>query len=150
VLNGISSALNRGVCMLERLSNDIKEAMKAKEKERLAALRYLKSMLIENKTSTKPQPELDVTISYCKKLKDSLKSFPADSPQHGIVNTELSYLKVYLPKPLSEDEVRTLIQGLISKLDNPNMGMVMKELSPQIKGRFDGKRSTDIVKELLA
>ncbi|MBG08921.1 MAG: glutamyl-tRNA amidotransferase, partial [Halobacteriovoraceae bacterium] len=48
--------------MFDQVTSDIKEAMKAKEKERLNALRYLKSLLLENKTSGKPKPEIDVVV----------------------------------------------------------------------------------------
>ena len=62
--------------MFELITDDIKKAMLAREKERLDALRYFKSMLIENKTSKTPIGEMDVLIKHVKKLKDSLENFP--------------------------------------------------------------------------
>lgn len=135
--------------MMDQLNQDIKTAMKAQEKERLAALRYLKSMLIENQTSKSPIAELDVAIKHVKKLKDSLETYPQENPMRAKIEAEINFLAPYLPKPLTEEEVVDVIKGIISKLDQPQMGMVMKELTPIVKGRFDGKRANDLVKELL-
>ena len=52
--------------MMDQINLDIKEAMKSKDKQRLNALRYLKSKLLENKTAKQPKAELDVVISHFK------------------------------------------------------------------------------------
>lgn len=135
--------------MIDQLNEDIKLAMKASEKEKLAALRYLKSMLIENKTSKAPIAEIDVAIKHVKKLKDSLDSYPVDNPMVVKIQAEIEFLEPYLPSQLNEIDVIAIIKKIISSLDAPNMGLVMKELTPQIKGRFDGKRANDLVKENL-
>ena len=135
--------------MIEKISEDIKNAMKSKEKERLNALRYLKSMLLENKTSKAPKPDLDVTAALQKKLKDSIQTFPENSPEREQLAKEIAIIGEYLPKPLERDDVIKLIQEIKEKLTNPNMGMVMKELTPQIKGRFDGKEASQLVTDLL-
>lgn len=131
--------------MFDKINADIKEAMKAREKERLDALRYLKAMLMENKVSKSPKPELDVIISHVKKLEDSIGVYPEGSPQQEKIRLEITFLKPYMPEALDEEGVKTLISEIISGLDNPNMGMVMKELSPQIKGKFDGKKASQMV-----
>lgn len=136
--------------MFDRINQDIKAAMKAKETEKLQALRFLKSKLIENKTSKKPIAEQDVVIAYFKKTKDSLSAFPDGHEQKKKIEVELSFLEVYMPEQLDEAKVRDIIEKIKSSLDNPNMGAVMKELSPQIKGKFDGRRASELVKELLA
>jgi uncharacterized protein YqeY len=136
--------------MIEELNGLIKEALKSKQKERLNALRYLKSLLMENKTSTKPIEEMDVVIRHHKKLTDSLVNFPEDNPMHAQTVGEIAIIAEFLPKQLTEDEVKELIQGIKDKLDNPNMGAIMKELSPQIKGKFNGKQASDLVKAALA
>ncbi|MBF0361610.1 MAG: GatB/YqeY domain-containing protein [Oligoflexia bacterium] len=136
--------------LLEKIGNDIKEAMKAQEKERLSALRCLKSSLLENKTSAKPKAELDVVVAYCKKIKDSIETFPANDPNRDKLHREIEFLKVYMPQELTEDEVKNIISSIIASFpQKPNLGMVMKELSPQIKGRFDGKLANQIVQEML-
>lgn len=133
----------------DKISEEIKLAMKAKDKTRLNVLRYLKKLFIENDTSGKPGPELDIVISYAKKIKDSLSMFPAGSPQVDEIHAELKVMEEFLPKPLSKEEVQKLIDGIKAKHENPNMGMIMKELQPEIKGRFDGKLATDMVKASL-
>jgi uncharacterized protein len=131
--------------LMDRINNDIKEAMKAKEKERLEALRFLKAKFIENNTSAKPQAELDVAIAHEKKLRDSIASYPAGHAHIANIEREMSFLKPYLPMPLTEVEVKALIQQLKNS-GAKNFAEVMKELAPQIKGRFDGKLATDFVK----
>ncbi len=133
--------------LLDVINQDIKEAMKAKEKEKLQALRYLKSMLMENSTSQKPVPEMDVVIKHSKKLKDSLVNFPEDHPMHSQTLFEIKVMEKFLPQALSQEEVQALIDKIKAGLDNPNMGDIMKELQPQIKGRFDGKLASQMVKE---
>jgi uncharacterized protein len=135
--------------MIDRVNQDLKEAMKARDKDRMNALRYLKSVLLENKTAKDPKPELDVIISYSKKLKDSLESYPEGSEAVAKIQTELEHLKPYLPQPMAENDVSELIKNIAGSLENPNMGMLMKELSPQIKGKFDGKKASQMVKDYL-
>ncbi len=135
--------------MLDKLSLQITSTMKEGNPEKLSALRYLKSVLIENKTSKQPKEEIDVVVAYFKKMKDSISEFPEGHPNICKIQTELEYLKVFMPEEMSIDEVKNLINSIISKLTNPNMGMVMKELTPQIKGRFDGKSASSLVMEML-
>ena len=135
--------------MLDQLNADIKEAMKAKEKEKLTALRYVKSMIMENNTSKKPVSEMDVVIKHHKKLKDSLENFPEGHPMIEQTKNEITIIGAYLPKQMSEQEVIDLIESIKSGLDNVNMGAIMKELQPQIKGKFDGKRASELVKAAL-
>ena len=135
--------------MFDQVTSDIKTAMKAREKEKLNALRYLKSLLIENKTSGKPKPELDVVVAHQKKLKASIEAFPAESEQSQKIVTEIEFLKPYLPSPMSAENVKSIISGILSKMEKPQIGMVMKELSPQIKGKFDGKEANKMVQEMV-
>jgi len=123
--------------------------MKAKDKTRLNVLRFLKKLFIENDTSKKPINEMDIVISYAKKTKDSLSMFPEGSEQQTEIMAELTVLDEYLPKQLTEDEVKAMLEEIKSKMESPNMGMLMKELSSKIKGKFDGKRASDLVKASL-
>lgn len=135
--------------MIDVLNNDIKTAMKAKEKEKLQALRYMKSMLMENATSKKPVEEMDVIVKHHKKLKESLENYPADHPMAIQTVEELKVVEEYLPKQLSQEEVVSIIKEIIANNEGANMGVVMKELQPQIKGRFDGKLASQLVKDNL-
>ncbi|MCO4792070.1 MAG: GatB/YqeY domain-containing protein [Bacteriovoracaceae bacterium] len=131
--------------MLDQINDDIKSAMKSKDKEKLQALRYIKSMLTENKVAKKPIPEIEVVIKYHKKLNDSLSMYPDGHEMKEQASKEIKILETYLPKQMTEEEVSTIIDQIISTLENPNMGGVMKELSPQIKGKFDGKKASQLV-----
>lgn len=135
--------------MLDIINDDLKESMKARDKEKTQALRLLKSSLIENSTSKSPQKEFDVVVSYCKKLTSSIETFPEGASQRSEILKELTYLKKYLPEQLAEDQVRTMIQEIISANSDANFGVIMKTLSPKIKGKFDGKAASNLVKTLL-
>lgn len=135
--------------MLDQIANEIKTAMKEKQKERLDALRYLKSMLMENKVSKKPKPEMDVVISHFKKLKEAFEAYPEGSDQRAKLEKEMAVVEAFMPKQLSEPEVVELIKNIVSSQENANMGSVMKELFPQIKGKFDGKLANQLVRNVL-
>ena len=133
----------------DKISQEIIAAMKAKDKTRLNVLRYLKKLFIENDTSGKPIPEIDIVISHAKKTKDSISMFPEGSPQIEEIHAELKVMDEFLPKAMTKEEVEAKINEIKAKLDNPNMGAIMKELQPEIKGRFDGKLASDMVKAAL-
>ena len=137
--------------MFDQITEDIKKAMFAKDKERLDALRYFKSMLIENKTSTKAaSPEMDVLIKHVKKLRDSLENFPPENEIRKKTEREIVILSDYMPKQLDEATVKSYISDIIAATPGVNAGLVMKELSPKIKGQFDSKIANELVKAALA
>jgi len=131
--------------MMDQVNADIKEAMKAKQQFRLDALRMLKAEYIKNNTATKPTDELSITVAHAKRLQDSLELYQAGTEAHTKIQDELAIIKVYLPKEMDEAEVVALIQQ-IKAAGAKDMGSIMKELQPQIKGRFDGKRASELVK----
>jgi len=133
----------------DQISKEIIAAMKAKDKTRLNVLRYLKKLFIENDSAKKQQLELDIVISYAKKIKDSVTMYPDGSPQQDEIKAEVVILEEYLPKALAEDEVAAIIKDIVSGLETPNMGAIMKELTPQIKGKFDGRKASEMVKAAL-
>lgn len=136
--------------MFDQITEDIKKAMFAKDKERLDALRYFKSMLIENKTSAKAaSPEMDVLIKHVKKLKDSLENFPAENEIRKKTEREITILSEYMPKQLDEAVVKGYIKDIIAANPGHNAGLVMKDLSPKIKGQFDSKIANELVKAAL-
>lgn len=136
--------------MFEQITEDIKKAMIAKDKDRLDALRYFKAMLIENKTSKTPIGEMDVLIKHVKKLKDSLENFPPENEIRKKTEVEISILADYMPKQLDEATVKGFIKDIIVANPGINAGLVMKELSPKIKGQFDSKLANELVKAALA
>lgn len=131
--------------LMDKVNADIKEAMKAKQQERLDALRMLKAEYIKNNTAPKPTDELSVTVAHAKRLQDSLEMYAAGTPAHEKIVKELAVIKEYLPQAMEESEVVALINDIKAK-GAKDMGAIMKELQPQIKGRFDGKRASELVK----
>ncbi len=134
----------------DRVSKEIIAAMKAKDKKRLDVLRYLKKLYIENDTAKKQVPELDITIAHAKKIKDSISMFPEGSSQIEGIKEEIAILSEYLPAQIDEATVIKMIKEIISSHEKANMGLVMKELSPKIKGVFEGRKATELVKSLLS
>ncbi len=135
--------------MMDQVNNDIKEAMKAKQQERLDALRMLKAEFIKNNTATKPTDELSITVAHAKRLSDSLEMYQAGTEAHGKILNEIEVIKAYLPKSMDEAEVVKIINDIKAK-GAKDMGSIMKELQPQIKGRFDGKRASELVKAAVS
>lgn len=135
--------------LFEKLNEDIKNAMLNKEKDRLDALRGLKALMIENKTSKAPIGEMDVLINCVKKLKGSLDAFPDGHAIRLKTEKEIEILSVYMPKQLTEAEVKKFIEEIKAANPGANQGIIMKELTPKIKGQFDGKAASDLVKSML-
>ena len=135
--------------MMDIISKEIITSMKARDKPRTETLRYVKKLLIENDTAPKKKPELDVVIAYHKQLTGSLDQFPEGSEAIEKTKAEIAVLAEFLPKQLEESEVKALITQIIESTPDVDMGKVMKQLSPQIKGKFDGKKANMMVRELL-
>lgn len=133
----------------EEFNAGIKAAMKAKDKTRLNALRYVKKLFIENDTSAKPKADLDIVIAYAKKVKDSATLYPEGSDAQNEILAEYKVLEEFLPAQLTKADVQKMIDEIKENLDSPNMGAIMKELQPKIKGQFDGKIASQMVKESI-
>lgn len=134
--------------LMEKVNGDIKEAMKAKQQFRLDSLRMLKAEFIKNNTAVKPTDEMSITISHAKRLADSLELYEVGSEAHKKIKDEMAIIQEYMPKAMEEAEVVSLIASIKAN-GAKDMGAIMKELQPQIKGRFDGKRASDLVKAAL-
>lgn len=122
------------------VSEDLKTAMKEKNTAKLSILRVLKSEIERNEQTSNGKIELpdgDV-IKIVKKLIEGIKETTANE-------IEISTLENYLPKQLSETEIRSLV-GMLSFND---MGAIMKHFKSMYDGRYDGKLLSTIVKEKL-
>ena len=91
----------------ERINNDMKEAMKAKDAVKLSAIRMLKAAFIQNNTAVKPTDDLSVVISHVKKLQDSLQMFPTGSEAFVQTLNEFDALRPYLPQEMSKSADRS-------------------------------------------
>ncbi len=143
----------------EVINEDIKNAMLAKEKEKLAALRDIKSKLLLEATSGNGEVSEDAAIKICMKLhKQRMETYELYMTQNrqDLADDELFQAKIieaYLPKMLSEEEVKAEVSVAIQSLgaSGPqDMGKVMGVLSGKLAGKADGKLIASLVKEMLA
>ena len=138
----------------------IKQAMIAKEKDKLAALRAVKSALIVEMTKdgadSVPDDVAEKIISkLVKQRKDSASIF-AEQGREDLAKdeiTELKYLEFYLPEQMSEDEVRKIVKEIILQVgaSSPaDMGKCMGLLMGKLNGKADGKIISQLVREELS
>lgn len=144
----------------KQIDNDIKNAMLAKNKEELDALRSIKSMILLAETDKGSSGELSgdaemkILMKAAKQRKESADIFLQQS-RKDLADKELFQLEVinrYLPKPLSEEDVKQELQKLISALGAKgpqDMGKVMGIATKNLAGRADGKLISELVKKLL-
>jgi uncharacterized protein YqeY len=144
----------------EKINTDIKNAMLAKEKERLAVLRDIKAkLLLEATSGASGEVSDEVALKICVKLhKQRMETYEiyVSQGRTDLAEDELFQAKVieeYLPQMMSEDEIRSEVQATIASLGvsgSQEMGKVMGVLSGKLAGKADGKLIASIVKETLA
>jgi len=144
----------------EQLTEDMKQAMKAKEagKLRLSVIRMVRSAIknveIDSKKELSEEGVLDIVSKEVKMRRDSMEEFKKADRQDLVdqLEQEIAILLPYLPQQLTEAEVRALVSEAVaaSGATSPkDMGKVMALLMPNVKGRADGKLVNNIVRELL-
>lgn len=144
--------------LLTKLNEDLKTAMKARDKDRLAVVRMLKSAVTNEQISLghdlTDQEALAVLSRELKQRKESLEDFKkadrTDLVDH--TNKEIEIVAAYMPKQLSESEVEALVQTTIIKVQaqsTKDFGKVMGALMPQVKGKADGGMVNALVKKAL-
>lgn len=146
--------------LLDRLNDDMKQAMKNKEKEKLSVLRMLKAALQNEAIKLGKNPlsedeELTVLSRELKQRKDSLQEFE-NAGRSDLVEktkTEIEIVQLYMPQPLTEDELRELIQQTIKEVGastKADMGKVMGAIMPKVKGKADGSLVNQLVQQQLS
>ena len=147
--------------LYDQVSNDIKEAMKARDKVRLETLRNIKKVFIEAKTAPGANDTLEdatalkILAKLAKQGKESAATF-AQQNRSDLAEEELAQVRVieeYLPKPLTAEEIETEVKAIIAETGASSikeMGKVMGVASKKMAGRADGKMISDFVKKLLA
>lgn len=144
----------------ERLTEDVKTAMKAREagKSRLSVLRMVKASIrnleIDRKKELNDEEVLDVLAKEVKMRRDSMEDFRKGNRPDLVaaLEEEIAILAEYLPAQLSEEEVRALVDQAVSQaqaVTAKDMGKVMAILMPQVKGKADGKLVNTLVRERL-
>ena len=146
--------------MFERISNDIKEAMKAKDKVRLETLRNIKKVFLEAKTAPGANDTLtdDAALKIMQKLvkqgKDSATLY-TEQGRADLAEAELAQVAVietYLPKQMSAEELEAALKAIIVEVgaEGPkDMGKVMGTATKKLAGLAEGRAISAKVKELL-
>ena len=144
--------------MVEKLKQDMIEAMKNKEKERLTVIRMVKAAMdqehIDRKREINDELLIDVVNKQIKMRKDSISEFEKGGRSDLIEATqkEVDILMNYLPEQLSIEEVKDIISAIfddVKPVGQKDMGKVMKEATSQLKGKADMKEVSNIIKEKL-
>ena len=143
----------------ERLSQEIKSAMMAKDADKLGALRMLKSAVgyaqIERKTENLSDMDFVAIVQKeVKKRRDSMEQFEKGGrPELAEKEKkEAATLVMFLPKPLSAEELEQLVKATIQEVGatgKKDMGAVMKAVQAKVAGRADGKTISGLVGKLL-
>lgn len=148
----------------EQLGEDLKTAMRAKDENRMSAIRMLKAAISNfelartdptNKDSDKPITEADllgVVEKQIKQRRESIEMYiKGNRPELAAKEeAEIAVLEAYLPKQLSRDEIKIEVQGIITALGTKEFPKVMREAATKLKGRADGKLINEVVKELTS
>lgn len=147
--------------LYETISNDMKEAMKAHDKDSLNIIRLLKSAidmyLVNNKmerNSCSDEIVIDIVSKQVKTHKESIEEFKKGNRQDLVdkLLKEIDLLSKYLPKQLTEEEINSEIDKVFDKVkptSMKDMGLIMKELTPIFKGKADMKTVNEIVRSKL-
>lgn len=147
--------------ILANLTDEIKNAMRAKDSLKLEALRAIKSAVILEQTATAAgtelteEQEIKLVQKLVKQRKDSAQIF-RDQNRPDLAEPEeaqAEIISVFLPAQLSEDEIRKIVQDIITQTSAEgmkDMGKVMGMASKQMAGTADGKTISTIVKQLLS
>ncbi|QOR65579.1 GatB/YqeY domain-containing protein [Cytobacillus suaedae] len=146
--------------LLERLNDDIKQAMKNREKDKVTTLRMIKSSLQNEaiKLGTgelSEEIELTVLSRELKQRKDSLHEFESAGRVDLVdkIQSEIKIVEVYMPKQLDEEEVTAIVKETIEEVNatsKADMGKVMGALMPKLKGKADGSLINKIVQQQLS
>jgi len=143
----------------EKVLNDYRQALKDKDKLKASVMNFLRAEMI-NVAMAQKVKQLDdkgvisVIRKQIKARQDSIEAFEKGNRQDlaDKEKKELGILAAYLPPELAEDELDKIIAEVITEVgaQGPkDMGKVMKEVTPKIAGRADGKRVSDLVKKKL-
>lgn len=138
------------------ITNDMKEAMRNKEKKRLATIRMILDRIQKKeKELLKELSDDDVVLilqTYKKQVKEEMDAFKKAN-NHIRVEELLEDVKIiekYLPKMMSKSEIENIISSIFNKKDEVNKGSIMKQIMPKLKGKADNSLINQVVTEFLS
>jgi uncharacterized protein YqeY len=142
----------------EQLNEDMKQAMRAKDKNRLSAIRMVRGAVRDKEINSKVELDddgvLEVIANQIKKRKDALEQL-SKSNRDDLVDAEMEQintLQAFLPAQLSQDEIEAVVTDAIEELGATSMrdmGRVMGKLVPQLRGKADNSIVSQIVRQKL-
>ncbi len=146
--------------LADKITEDIKKAMLAKEKDKLEALRAVKSALLLAQTQEGASAEMteDAEIKLLQKLVKQRKESAAiyqQKDRHDLAETELlqaSFIEVYLPKQMDAAELKAILEEIIAETGAASvkdLGKVMGAASKRLAGKADNKTVSEIIRQLL-
>lgn len=142
----------------DRLNDDMKQAMKSQDKFRLTAIRMVRATIknreIDLKRPLDDEEVLEIVGREIKQRKDSLQEFTKAGRDDLAKNVaaEIDIISEYLPKQLTEEEIKVIVQQTIQETgasSKAEMGKVMSALMPKVKGLADGKLVNQLVQQFL-
>ncbi|ENH97512.1 hypothetical protein J416_05858 [Gracilibacillus halophilus YIM-C55.5] len=147
------------MAIVNQLNQDMKQAMKDKDKPKLNVIRMVKSALQNEaiklqKDDLNEEEELTVLARELKQRKDSLQEFQ-DAGRDDLVENlqhEIQVIQAYMPTPLTDDELDEVVKETIKEVQaesKQDMGKVMGALMPKVKGKADGTKVNQVVQKHL-
>ncbi len=145
--------------ILQQLTEDMKQAMKAQEKLKLSTIRMLISQLknekIDSGKDLTPDEEVQILMNAAKKRKEAIEAYQKGNRQDLLEKEqqELEIIRQYLPAQMSDEEIQNQIDDIIQSTGASSikdLGKVMSEAMKALKGRADGKKVQQLVREKLA
>lgn len=145
--------------MIDKLNGDLKNAMKSGDKLRLDTIRMMKASLqkvvIEKGNNFTPDDGISFLLAEAKRRKEAIELYEKGG-RHDMADQEkkeLAIISEYLPKPLDEKELITIVELTIKEIGAQtakDMGKVMSAVMQKVKGQADGKKIQEIVKSKLS
>ena len=147
----------------EQIGEDIKTAMKAKDKVRLQTVRGIKKAILEKEVelrpkgqdSLTPEQEIELLSQQAKQRRDSIEQF-TNAGRDELAEKEkqeLAIIETYLPEQVSDAEIESIVDRLIADSGASTMkdlGKVMGPAMKELKGKADGKKIQELVKSKLS
>ena len=143
----------------EQLMNDLKSAMKEKNELKKNTVQMVRAAILQVEKDKQIELDdtqiIDIIAKETKKRNDSIADYEKGGRPDLVeqIKNEIEYLKVYLPKQLSLEEVEVIVKEIIAEVDAKDikdMGKVMKAAKEKIGASSDGKTINEVVKKLLA
>lgn len=145
--------------LLDQLNQDMKQAMKNKDKETLSVIRMVKASIQNElinlgKATLSEDEELTILSREVKQRKDSLHEFKSAGREDLVnkVENELSIVQAYMPEQLTKEELLVIVQEAIQEVNatsKKDMGKVMSAVMPKVKGKADGSQINELVLQQL-